>query len=103
MAFSIPAKYKEEISVKGKTQEELMRIALETAKALEWGTRDITTTGFYAGIGFSMLSFSEVIHVLTYDDMISIKSQCVGIQMFDWGKNKKNVNAFKTQLNKLLN
>jgi rhomboid protease GluP len=103
MAFSIPAKYKEEISTDGKSKTELIKIALETANALDWATKNITDRGFTALVGFSMASFSEIIKIEASDNSLRITSSCVGIQMFDWGKNKKNVNAFKTQLNKSLN
>ena len=103
MAINIPAKYKEEIVVNGKNQADLMKLALETVNSLDWATKNVTSTDFYATVGFSFKSFSEVIHIEISKDTVSIESRCVGVQIYDWGKNKDNVNSFKTQLAKLLN
>jgi hypothetical protein len=102
MAFSIPAKYKEEISIKGKSQEELMKLALEAAEAMKWSVKDVTSNGFYVSSEFSIVSLYEIIQVTTNNEVISIKSRSAGLQMFDRGKNKKNVAMFKAQLNYLI-
>jgi hypothetical protein len=50
-----------------------------------------------------MRSWGEIITITVgTDGTVGIKSQCRGVQMVDYGKNKANVNAFSAALGALL-
>lgn len=96
MAFGISPKYTQEITIETKTSEELLVVALLAAKQLKWNISRVTKNGFLAYTRFSMTSWSEEIKcVINEEGLISVKSECTGSQIVDWGKNKKNTEAFE--------
>jgi len=99
MAFGISPKHTQEITIETKTSEELLVVALLAAKQLKWNISRVTKNGFLAYTRFSMTSWSEEVKcVINEDGVISIKSECTGSQIIDWGKNKKNTEAFEQEL-----
>src|SRR5205823_5702776 len=54
----------------------------------------ISSNGFVAYSKFSMSSWSEEVSIIVGDEKALLKSECSGNQLFDWGKNKKNIESF---------
>ncbi len=98
MAFGITARFSDSIPTPQLTFQESFFYAIQAAKILKWKIGEMDQNGFTAYSKFSLLSWGEVISFSIQDGSIQVKSECTGQQIFDWGKNRKNVNAFKTTL-----
>ncbi len=103
MAYGITPKYSRTLSLDGLTPERFLIIALETAKKIDWNIARINKNGFYAYTGASMTSWGEEIELNISWGKTAIKSKCVGMQVVDWGKNKKNIQEFESVFNETKN
>lgn len=96
MAFGITPHFTQKINITDSTEARNLVAAIQTAEQLEWKISYISKSGFIANTGFSMSSWSEQITFKVEGQDFTIKSECAGSQLFDWGKNKRNVEDFKT-------
>jgi rhomboid protease GluP len=94
MAFGFSPKFESELPLGDLTREQFLLLGIESAKKLGWDIGTVTTNGFVAYSKFSMSSWSEEIIVKVYEERISLKSECTGSQLFDWGKNSSNIENF---------
>jgi rhomboid protease GluP len=91
MAFGLSPKYVQNIPLNDVTPQDFLVVAVDAAKKLGWNISVISEAGFMAYTGFSMSSWSEEVRIKIETDTAILKSECLGSQMADWGKNKKNV------------
>jgi hypothetical protein len=94
MAFGFPASYKVERELLGdrQTAREAVTYALD---ALEWPYSAADRDHFRATVPMNMMSWGETIFISITDGRIAIRSVCsLPLQLFDWGKNKQNVEQF---------
>lgn len=68
--------------------------ALEAAKKLDWNIGHTNQNGFVAYTKTSFSSWSEEFRFQISESKAIIQSQCTGSQLMDWGKNRRNVEAF---------
>lgn len=98
MAFGFSPKYIQEFPLKELDKEYFLALAIEAATELGWDISFVSESGFIAYTKFSWSSWSEEVTVKLEDGIVNIKSECTGNQLADWGKNKKNINAFLTKI-----
>ncbi|MBN8692369.1 MAG: rhomboid family intramembrane serine protease [Bacteroidetes bacterium] len=91
MAFGASPKFEKEFQLEELSQQEFLVIAIEAAKELSWNIGTIHEHGFIAYSGFSMRSYGEEIKIDIQDKEVKLKSECTSSQLFDYGKNKGNV------------
>ena len=103
MAVGFSPKHEQIIELDNLSKEEFIAIAQEVIKQLEWKPSYICETGFIAYTKFSMSSYGEELKVNIEGTTATIKSECTGSQMFDWGKNKDNVENFISGFNDIKN
>lgn len=101
MAFGFSPKHIEEISIETVSPEHFLALAIEAAKALDWKIGFSSFTGFIAYTGFSMSSWSEEVKVTIDGSSATIKSECTGSQLMDWGKNKENTDILVELINQM--
>jgi len=94
MAFGFSPKYQREILLNDLTTEHFLVLGIESSKKLGWDIGPINRTSFVAYTKFSMGSWSEEVTIKIEDGRALLKSECAGSQLFDWGKNKTNVEDF---------
>jgi rhomboid protease GluP len=94
MAFGFPPKHSESFQIENLDQEHILLFAIESAKRLKWDVSFVNENGFMAYTSFSMLSWSEEISISVVENTLVMDSACTSIQLFDWGKNKKNLKLF---------
>lgn len=94
MAFGLSPKYVQQFPLEELTPEQFLVMALEAAKKIGWNIGFISEQGFTAYTSFSLSSYSEEIKVTIDNEVATIKSECTGNQLADWGKNKRNINDF---------
>jgi len=96
MAIGFPAKY--EKTVEMHLDRAVLREAIEgVLDTLGWSYRSDTADEFTARAPLTGFSWGERVTIhLSYDGVVSVKSKCEGVmfQIFDWGKNKQNVDSF---------
>lgn len=101
MAFGIPPKYIQELPFDNLTTEQFLVLALEAAKKLDWNIGQTGEAGFIAFTSFSLSSWNEEVKVQIKGGNASLKSECTGNQLVDWGKNRKNIERFITTFHEL--
>lgn len=99
MAFGFPPKYSGQITDTKLPHEHQLAIALEVTKKLDWNVGTVTKNGLTAYTKFSASSWSEEVQIVIEGSIINIHSKCTGNQIVDWGKNRKNINAFINMFN----
>jgi rhomboid protease GluP len=95
MAFGLSPNYTFELPLETLSPEKFLILITEAAKQLNWDIRYISENGFVAYSEFSMSSWSEEIQVTIDGDHAILKSECTGNQLFDWGKNKRNIESLE--------
>jgi rhomboid protease GluP len=103
MAIGFSPNHTEDITLEQLSPEQFLVVSIETAKKLGWKLSITSEAGFIAFTKFSMTSWGEEITLKIVGDSGNIKSECTGNQIFDWGKNKENVNSFITTFHQLKN
>lgn len=93
MAFGLPPSYNLDLELDDLNGKRFLIHAVERAAALGWRLRYVCADGFVATTDISWGSYGEIISVRIQDHGLSLKSECIkhGIQFFDWGKNKRNI------------
>jgi rhomboid protease GluP len=99
MAFGFTPKHTEEISFEDLNSEQILIIGIEAAKKLGWGIGPTTTAGFIAYTKLSLSSWGEQFTVKIDNSSATITSECTGSQIADWGRNKRNIQAFLQAFN----
>jgi Uncharacterized membrane protein (homolog of Drosophila rhomboid) len=94
MSFGFPPKFVEKFSLGEFSQEQFLVVALDTVRALQWDIGAIEQSSFVAYTGFSLSSFGEAVKVSVGETQVEIISSCTTLQLFDYGKNRKNVQRF---------
>jgi rhomboid protease GluP len=99
MAFGFSPKIKQELIIEGFSSQQLLALAVDAIKSLNWKVSSTNHEVIVAYTLSSWASWNEEITVSIQTGKIDIKSECIGNQLFDWGKNRKNVESliFKIQ------
>lgn len=103
MAIGISPQHTEELLFNNLTKEQFLIVAIETAKQLGWNIATVDNTGFIAYTTLSIRSTGEEITIAIENNTATLKSKCIGGQIIDWGKNKKNIRNFLEIFNEQLN
>lgn len=94
MAFGLTPRHIQEITFENLNHEQILIIGLETAKRLGWNIGYTSGSGFIAYTKFSWSSWSEEVTFKIEGNKVTLKSECTGSQLVDWGKNKQNIESF---------
>ncbi|MGE5394304.1 MAG: rhomboid family intramembrane serine protease [Candidatus Saccharibacteria bacterium] len=94
MAFGFSPRYTQTFALNGIEKKHFIFIAIKAAHQVDWNISYATEKGFKAYSDFSFRSASEEISCRLEDENAIITSECTGTQLFDWGKNKKNIEEF---------
>ena len=92
MAFGFSPKNIQEYNLDSTDKEHFLVYAIEALRKLDWNVSFVSETGFIAYTGSSLSSWGEEVSVKIDNGVSTIKSECTGSQIIDWGKNKRNVN-----------
>jgi len=101
IAFGFSPKQIDDIVTINLSKKQALVLALEAAKKLNWNIVSVSESGFIAYTKFSMSSWSEEVQIKIEVGNINIKSECTGSQLIDWGKNRKNIDDFKSIFEKI--
>lgn len=101
MAFSISPKHIQELPLENLSPEQFLVIAHAVAQQLGWNIGLVSANGLVAYTKFSLSSYGEEIKISINDTGATIKSECTGSQLVDWGKNKANIGSFALKFKEL--
>src|ERR1700748_3660414 len=103
MAFGFSPKYVQQLSLEELTPNQFLILIIEAAKASGWNVGYTSDSGLVAYTKFSMMSWGEEVKVQIdeHTNTASLKSECTGTQLADWGKNKNNVNLLINRFEQL--
>ena len=91
MAFGFSPQYAQDYQLEGLDREHFLAIAIEAIDRLELKLSKVTSSGILVYTKMSAYSWSEEITLTFGIDKVTVRSQCTGNQLFDWGKNRRNV------------
>lgn len=91
MAFGFSPKHVKEYDIENLDHNYFLVLAIEAALKLKWNVGFVSETGFIAYTMFSWASWGEEISIKIKDNKVYVKSEITGLQLIDWGKNKKNI------------
>jgi len=94
MAFGISPKHVQEATYENLPAEDILIIGIETARKLGWDVGYTSASGFIAYGRMSMASWGQEVTVKVEPGRLVVKSRSTGSELFDLGKNKRNVQAF---------
>ncbi len=94
MAIGLVPHYSVVFPIEGLTGAEFLVIIREVAKKLEWEVPHSDLNGLVAYTKFRRRSINEKIQLSVEEGLVTLKSETQGGQIFDMGRNKRNVNAF---------
>lgn len=101
MAVGLTPSYNENIQVENFTQNEFLIILIEAAKKVGWEISYQSINGIIAYTNQGMFSWNAEIKIVIENNIANIRSASTSNDMFDWGKNKRNVENFITTFNDL--
>lgn len=94
MAVGFTPRHTESISIEPFTQQEFLALAVEAANKAGWQITYLSEAGFMATTNNGMFSWNGDSRLKIEGSIAHITSESSGSEMIDWGKNRKNVNAF---------
>lgn len=94
MTFGIPPKYLEEYPANDITTEEFVAATIETAKQLGWEVGLINHNLLVMYAGSAGFSNNHEVRITLDNTIATVKSTSVGNELFDWGRNRKQVKTF---------
>jgi rhomboid protease GluP len=94
MAIGAPPIYTREISLDTLNKEQFLAIAQEATLQLGYDCGQAKEWGLLAYTPFSMSSWKEEIRITVTDNTATLQSKCLSNQLIDWGKNRRNIEAF---------
>ena len=100
--FGFTPKSEDTFTLSDINSKQALLLALEAAKALNWRIGTVYSSGFKAYTPYSWRSWSEEVNVDIDENQVRLSSICTGNQMTDWGKNRKNIEQFKSFFTQLL-
>jgi rhomboid protease GluP len=94
MAFGLTPKHAEDIYFDQFTSQQFLILAIETAKELGWRIDFTSETGFIAFTNKGRWKWNAEITFKIEGEKATIKSESIGSEMFDMGRNRRTVEKF---------
>lgn len=101
MAIGFTPKYIQDFSLNDLSKEQFIVLSNETAKNMGWEINHISENGLIAYTNKGMFSWNGEIKIKIEAEVANIQSASTGNEMMDWGKNKKTVTNFISNLEEL--
>ncbi len=96
MAIGIPPRYTGELNLDelNLSPEQFLVVASEAVMQLGWDIGWLNASGMVAYAPISISSWSEEVKIIREGGSVKIKSECLGKQIVDFGKNRRNIVRF---------
>jgi rhomboid protease GluP len=94
MSFGLTPSFSQDINLDDFTPSHFLALCVRTAEAMDWDVRYISDNGLIAFTTKKVLKRKQEVNIRLYGDYANIRSESVGSEMMDWGRNKRNVQQF---------
>jgi rhomboid protease GluP len=94
MSFGFTPKFTMDVPLDGLEPKHFLALCVNTANVLGWDLRYVSDAGLIALTEKKMFKRKQEVTIRIYEDYANICSESIGSEMMDWGKNRKNVQAF---------
>jgi membrane associated rhomboid family serine protease len=94
MAFGFTPTYSEILHLDDLSNQQFLVIATEVVKKLEWKIQFLSDTGLIAFTNKGIFKWNAKITISIDNEVVTLKSESTGNEMFDWGKNRKTITQF---------
>jgi rhomboid protease GluP len=94
MAIGLIPHYSVVFALEELTNEEFLIVIRQVADKLDWKVTKSDLTGMIAYTKFRKRSVNEKVQINIEDRLITLKSESLGGQFFDFGRNKRNTEKF---------
>ena len=99
MAFGFTPKYIEQTSLDGLSSQQFLALCVETAERMQWNISYKSTAGIVAYTQRKAFKPMFKVTVVIDEDIVTLKSESTGSEMFDMGRNKTTLLAFTDSMN----
>jgi rhomboid protease GluP len=94
MAFGFNPHYAIDLGLDQMTPQHFMVLALDAVKELDWKVLEVGDMGMTAFSSTGLFSWKGRFTIVIDNGLVHLKSESVGSELMDWGKNKKCVDRF---------
>jgi rhomboid protease GluP len=101
MAVGFTPKHIEKYQLDKFTPQQFLILAINSARNLDWDLGFISETGFIAYLNKGLLEWNAQITFKIEGDSATIKSESLGGEMVDFGRNKENIEKFSQVFNSM--
>lgn len=94
MSFGLTPNYAIDTGLDGLLPSQFLALCVDVANALDWDIRYISDAGLIAHSSKKMFKRKQEITIRIPTDIVNIRSESIGSEMMDWGRNRRNVQQF---------
>lgn len=94
MAFGFTPHYSVEIPLDGLAPAQFLALCVDTARALDWDIGHISDAGLIAITTKKVLKAKQRVIIRIFEDNAHLRSESIGTEMMDWGRNRQNIERF---------
>ncbi len=94
MAFGFNPHYAIDLGLDQMTPQHFMVLALDVVKELDWKVQEVGDMGMTAFTSTGVFSWKGRFTIVIDNGLVHLKSESIGRELMDWGKNKRCVDRF---------
>ena len=94
MAFGLTPNYTQDLSLEGLPPTHFLALCVTRAHSLDWDIRHVSDAGFIALTTKKVFKRKQKIELRIANDIAGIRSESIGSEITDWGRNKRAVEYF---------
>jgi rhomboid protease GluP len=98
MAYGLTPNYTQDLPLDGLTPNQYLAACVTAARFLDWDVRHISDAGLIALTEKKMFRRKQKFSVRIADGLAILRSESIGSEMMDWGRNRKRIEQFIDQL-----
>lgn len=103
MAFGLTPHYALDLNLDTLTHSQFIAIAVDIVRQLDWDVRYISESGLVAYVGKNLFASKSEITIRLDAELANIRSESVGSEVMDMGRNRKNVETFTIRFDEIKN
>ncbi len=94
MAIGFPPKHTQAISLDGLTPAQFLAISVATVQDLGWSISYVSDAGLIAFTAKKLFKPTQKLTIRITDEQVDLRSESIGSELFDMGRNKMNLDQF---------
>ncbi|HEV2480063.1 MAG TPA: rhomboid family intramembrane serine protease [Puia sp.] len=103
MAYGLTPNYTQDQPLDGLTPAQYLAACVTAARFLDWDVRHISDAGLIALTEKKVFRRKQKFSVHMADGLATVRSESIGSEIMDWGRNRKRVEQFLDQLAEVKN